>query len=73
MTYTEFLNSLVYGINMFYQGLVYIANVLISNYIIITLLGLSLFSTLIYFFCNNILTIPFIHKNKNLDNVRSDK
>lgn len=73
MSYNDFLGTLINGINMFYNGLVNIANVLINNYLIITILGLSIFVSFIYLFINNILTIPFYHKNTDLDNVRSDK
>lgn len=73
MTYSSFVDTLSNGFSMFYNGLITLANVMIHNYLIITLLGVSLFISLVYLFINNILTIPFNRKDKvNLDNVRSD-
>ena len=73
MSYSEFVATLINGVNMFYNGIVTIANVLINNYFIITILGLSIFTSLFSIFINDILSLPFTRKNNDLDNVRSDK
>lgn len=71
MTYSDFINSLGYGVSMMFNGISQVANSLLSNYIIITILGLSLFTFVIY----SLIDIIFsVHKSKdNLDNYGSDK
>lgn len=75
MSYSDFLASLSSGVNLFYNTLVATADTLLSNYIVITILGLSIFVSLFYLFVNEILTLPFIFKkNKHdLDNIGGDK
>lgn len=75
MSYSDFVNTLANGFSLFYNSLVSIANVLIHNYLVITILGVGIFISLIYLFLNDILTIPFISKKtkSDLDNVRGDK
>lgn len=75
MSYSDFVNTLANGFSLFYNSLVSIANVLIHNYLVITILGVGIFISLMYLFLNDILTIPFISKKikADLDNVRGDK
>lgn len=74
MTYSNFIDTLSNGFSMFYSGLITLANSLINNYLIITILGISIFISLICFFINRILSMPYNRKDKvNLDNVRGDK
>lgn len=47
MSYSDFLSTLQYGIDLFVNGIKSVASSLISNYIFITILGLVLFSTLV--------------------------
>ena len=71
MTYSEFINTLSDGCTMFFNGIFTIANSLMSNYIVITLLGLSLFSFVIYTLVN---CFQLFHKDKNdLDNYKGGK
>lgn len=71
MSYSDFINTLGYGVNMLFNGISVVANSLLSNYIVITILGLSLFSFVIYTLIDIIFSV---HKNKdNLDNYGSDK
>lgn len=49
MTYSEFLNAIGNAFTMFINGLTFLANSLLSNYFIITILGLAIFISLIHF------------------------
>lgn len=71
MTYSEFINSLANGCSLIFNGILTMANGLIHNYIFITILGLSLFSFVIYTLVG---CIQSVHKDKNdLDNYGGDK
>lgn len=73
MSYSEFVDSLDYGFQLFYNTLISISNMLLNNYIFITILGLVIFISLIYFLFD-IINIPLFlsHKN-NLDDKGSAK
>lgn len=71
LSYSEFINSLGYGVSMLFNGISQVASSLLSNYIVITILGLSLFTFVIYTLIDIIFSV---HKSKeNLDNYGSDK
>lgn len=46
MTYSQFLNSLLSGIQLFKDTFTTIVNYMMTNYIFITILGLALFISL---------------------------
>lgn len=69
MTYSNFIDSLSNGANLFYTSLVQVANSLIHNYIFITMLGLTIFCSLLYFVVYAI-RLPYFSKQKDLDNVK---
>lgn len=58
MTYPEFVDSLSYGFSLFIDTLIRVSNVLMHNYIFITLVGLSIFISLfylIYYFIHDVI------------------
>ena len=70
MSYSDFVNTLVNGCSLIFDNIVRISNVLIHNYIFITLLGLVLFFSLIYVL-SDFLIIPLTDLDKK-QNKKSD-
>lgn len=69
MTYEQFLNTFVDPIQAFFSWATTITSNLLTNYVFITIVGLSVISTLIYFFVDYF--VNFENKSsskKNLDN-----
>lgn len=66
MSYNEFLNLISNGFTLFFNTLSSWADVLMSNYFFITLLGFVLFSSFIFLLLD-ILNIPFKFHKLNLD------
>lgn len=64
MSYTDFLDFISNGCSMFINSFTAIANSLIHNYIIITLLGLSIFICLFWWFFDNFITAPLKVKDR---------
>lgn len=58
MTYSEFLEFISNGIQLFYNTLIQVSNSLIHNYFFITILGLVLFSSLFWWFYYNVVVAP---------------
>lgn len=71
MTYSDFLSSLGSVISSFIAWLSSMANIVSSNYILITLLGLSLFGFVFYFFVD--LLLSFRESKSNFDDVGDHK
>lgn len=71
MSYSDFIQTLGNGASMLFNGISQVATSLMSNYIVITILGLSLFTFVIY----TLIDVLFsVHKSKdNLDNYGGDK
>lgn len=64
MSYSDFINSLGYGFTLLFDTISRVSSSLLNNYIIITLLGLSIFSFVIY----SLVDILFsVHKKKKSD------
>lgn len=72
MSYSEFVNTLVNGCNLIYENISRIANVLIHNYIFITILGLVLFVSLMSIF-SDFLIIPLKDIDKKQDKKSDQK
>lgn len=68
MSYQQFLNNLVTPISSFITWFGTILNYLITNYFFITLLGITLISSLLFYFLSNIIYNVNSCK-KDLDNV----
>ena len=67
MTYEEFLNSMLSPISSFITWLGMISNYLLTNYFFITILGLTLLSSLLFYFLGYLLHNLNNH-SKDLDN-----
>ena len=68
MSYSEFLNTLIAPFTSFLSWLNTILNYLITNYFFITMFGLTLISSLLFYFLSNIL-YHINSSQKDLDNV----
>ena len=74
MSYNDFLDLISNGCTMFYNALISISNSLIHNYIFITLIGLSLFVSLLYLFMNNyVFNLSIKFRNKSDDFIDSER
>lgn len=67
LTYNEFLDLISNGVQLFVNGFVMVASSLITNYIFITLLGMVLFSSLLFLFIDNIVLKPMYNVKDNVD------
>ena len=65
MQYSEFLDFISNGCSLIFNTLIQVANNLMSNYFFITILGISIFSSLLWFFLDNVVYRP-------VDNVRDN-
>lgn len=65
MSYSDFINTFTNGINLFINSLITIANSLLSNYIFITILGLSIFTYLFYLLVSIIVSFNFNKKDES--------
>lgn len=67
MSYSDFLDFISNGCIMFLNAFINVSNSLIHNYIFITLLGLSIFITLFWWFYDNVV-IALLKVKDNCDN-----
>lgn len=70
MEYSDFLNSMYVFITQFFVWCGTITSNLLTNYVFITLVGLTIMPVLFYIFVSNITGFNILHKRnkKNLDN-----
>lgn len=73
MTYTEFLDLISNGCSLVFNTLIQVANNLMSNYFFITILGISIFSSLLWFFLDNIMYKPVENVHNNCEDFISSK
>lgn len=69
MSYSDFISSLSNGASLFYNSLIQVANSLIHNYIFITMLGITIFCSLLHFVVYAI-RLPYFSQKKDLDNIK---
>lgn len=68
ITYSEFVNNLSYAFDLLISTLTGWANALMSNYFVITILGVALFSSFVLFIVDH-LFIDNIKAKSNSDNL----
>lgn len=69
MSYSDFLNTLVAPIQSFISWATTLTNNLITNYVFITIVGLSVITSLLGLFVSNFINLGYRKNNKrNLDN-----
>lgn len=66
MSYQDFLDSLLYGINLFLDNFDLVINNLFTNYIFITFLGITIFLSLLNWFLKHVVFAPLKVKD-NID------
>ena len=66
MTYSDFLDLISNGTQLFYDTLITISNYLITNWFFITILGISIFVIFFYWFFDNFIDAPLKVKD-NVD------
>lgn len=67
MTYNDFLNLLLNGVNLFFDNIGIIVNYLLTNYIFITILGLVIILSIVKYLFSLIFN-PFENVIEDLDN-----